>query len=170
MATDFERMSGASRAIDDTRTMGGAPRDGDFARLLQAASQPAAHRLHAGADSMVTSRTADPARRLPLAPEAMRPEAEAPRMTPGSMLEQPVAPPAAVRRDITASLLGRWLAMPMRDRVITGLFTLGGIAFVLNILRSAMESADDGFGVLLIFGVIVFFILSARSRKSRNTP
>jgi ABC-type phosphate/phosphonate transport system permease subunit len=75
-----------------------------------------------------------------------------------------------VRRDITASLFGRWLAMPMRDRVITGLFTLGGIAFVLNILMSAMESADDGFGVLLIFGVIVFFILSARSRKSRNTP
>ncbi len=170
MATDFERMSVPTRAIEDTRTMGGAPRDGDFARLLQAASQPAAHRLHAAADSMVSARTAAPQGRLPAASEPRRLDAEAPLMTPGSMLQQSVATSPSVRRDISASLLGRWLAMPLRERVITGLFTVGGIAFVLNILSSAIESADDGFGVLLVFAVIVFFIFSARSRKSRGAP
>jgi len=173
-------------------TLGGAPSDGDFARLLEAASSPAAHRMDPDAvaaaftgESVVRRATGT----APYGPPGMvRPLAErehdaqsddAP--APDGFGHRPQAtrfggaPDPTRAAEATAqaarAVATRWSERPIRDRVVFGLFALAALFIVGSIVSSLLESSADGdLGTLLVLALIAFFVLRGFASRSRKPP
>lgn len=159
-------------AMPDTTQLGGAPRDGDFARLLDAASQPSAHRLHR---SLTTSLPAprqaitmlEPladgthtARRGTSAPMAVHEPSAPPSERTGSPL-----PGSAAPLELGATALKRWSQKSPRDRFVSALFVLAAIWIGMAILGQLMSQFEDHAGLLIILGIGAFLYFTGRARR-----
>lgn len=175
-------------------TLGGAPRDGDFARLLEAASSPAAHRMDPEAvaaaftgESVVRRATGT----APYGPPGMvRPLAEREH---GAQSDDAAAPaadgfghrPQATRfggapdpsraaeaaAQAARTVATRWSQRPMRDRVVFGLFALAALFILGSIVSNLLESSADGdLGALLVLALIAFFVLRGFAARARKPP
>lgn len=175
-------------ATHDPAALGNAPPDGDFARLLEAASRPAAHRIGpdparsvGGIDRLAALR--DRIRDAAPAPatdatahdgDARR--AEAPSDSRGAPEGEAAgasdriwgrSATGAVERPAprtAAVFAGRSL----RERIV-------GIAVVIVVLWSlavvlgrAMDTPDDAFGMLIVLGFVAFLVLRGRLRRRRD--
>ena len=149
-------------SMTDTSRLGGAPRNGDFAQLLERASQPDAHRMHAQVAPAAPERALD-ARSQPVrdAQIAVRPAQPVPQPT--------TALDLSAVGDRASSVLKRWSAKPPRERIVTGLIAIGIGWFVINLLSSLVSGADDHLGLLAVAALFIFFVLRQRAgrRSSR---
>ena len=174
-----------------TTGLGEAPRDGDFARLLEAASTPGAHRLEAhlpiGVPGAVPAGRAAAGRRAAAAqfgrragaPGAAGADAStAGRAGAGDALVEtaggaPVQrrggsrPPAAASgRSSAAGAPGR----SIRDRVVAVLFVVAGLWIVGAFVAALRDSPGDDLGALLVLALIAFAVLRGWSRARRRPP
>jgi hypothetical protein len=135
----------------DDPALGAAPQDGDFARLLEAASSPGAHRMPVPPEIEGGGPTS-PRRRVPYGPPGMV------RDHAGDVLP-PVA--AGARR---------WAERPLRERIVSALFVLAGLWIVLSVIDAASHSSGDEAGALVVLAVVAFFVLRSwmRSRRRRS--
>ncbi|RPH45008.1 MAG: hypothetical protein EHM87_08100 [Burkholderiales bacterium] len=177
-----------------SRELGGAPRDGDFARLLEAASAPAAHRMKVDPSAFgvedATSRAAR-AGRFTGAPPARDAGARgtwsdddgdappaparpaAPYGPPGMAEGRTRAAPArgspsggnAGPVQSPAGLVAGWARRPLKDRIIIVLFGIAGLWILVSILATAARDHGDATGLILVIAVVVFFVLRGRSRR-----
>ena len=153
---------------------GGAPRAGDFAKLLEAARAPRAHRMQVDPELEAWGSTRARGRgRAPYGPPGMvRDTAPARRPSPAA---EPASAqsrddaafgagaPAPVRRAARA-----WSERPLRDRVVMVLFGLAAVSILLNVLEAASRSGGADLGVLLVLGVVAFLVLRSRLRARRR--
>lgn len=159
------------------RELGGAPRDGDFARLLEAASAPSAHRMRVdetlGLED-ADSRAARAGRFTGSPPAAARTTAP-PYGTPG-MAEgrtRAVPPRAAspgVMPDPSAAAAGAvaaWSRRPLKDRIVLVLFGVAALWILLSILSAAAHDLGDAAGLVVVGAVAVFLVLRSRLRRQR---
>ena len=166
---DPRRNSGpAAHPVPDT--FGAAPRDGDFARLLEAASSPAAHRMQVD-DALrevgvVTRGPGGARRRAPFGPPGMIRDTAGPtdrgaasHAAAGRAAAQPPSPRAA------AAGPGR-PPRRLRDRVVSIAFAVAALWIVLSVASSLLHSPGDDLGALLLLGVAAFIVMRAWSRAS----
>jgi hypothetical protein len=156
-----------------------APPDGDFARLLEAASLPTAHRMDV-----------DPTLAALVTPDtrvfgtARRPVWG----SPGMVREQPAAPdrpptrPSGARGRAGAEASGpdgtaapraarvHWSERPLRDRVVQGLFALAILWILGGFVSALLESPGNALGGLLVLGAAAFIVLRAWARRRPRTP
>ena len=175
-------------------TLGGAPGDGDFARLLEAASSPAAHRMDPDAVAAAFTGEAVVRRatgKAPYGPPGMvRPLGDRDDDTdpgahaasePNGFGHRPpatrfggAADPARAAEaaaDAARTAVARWSQRPLRDRVVFGLFAIAALFIVGSIVSSLVESSASGdIGPLLVLALIAFFVLRGLASRSRKTP
>jgi hypothetical protein len=155
--------------------LGGAPPDGDFARLLEAASAPSAHRmtllpelaaLGAGErrrDLRNALAGPAPVRRAAAAAHRVEvPAAAAPRGGPSA--QDPAAASGAAALDVVA----RWRRRPLRDRAIGLVALLGVLWIAVQILEAALAGPGDQLGALVVIAVVAFIML--RGAFTRRRP
>jgi hypothetical protein len=172
--------------------LGGAPRDGDFARLLEAASAPRAHRMKV--DPEVEALGLGTRRRA-------RAPYGSPKMNWGRALPLPGRPgggggggagedaDGAARLDTTADSGNQtaaddaafgagasrparpgarpWSGRRLRDRVVAILFALAGLWILLNVLDAATHRGAEDLGPLVVLAVVAFFVLRGWLRARR---
>ena len=136
----FTVPDNASRGNDQ---LGASPRNGDFARLLEAASTPASHRLGIG--------PAVPGHVL-----ARRP-----------MLERTIRPLPVADGKSPESALQVWLSRSLRDRVVGVLIGMAALWIVLQIALAIVASGDAG-GALMIAALAGFFAVRAWRNARRS--
>jgi hypothetical protein len=175
---DHLRTSGPA-ALAAPDTSGAGPRDGDFARLLEAASSPAAHRMQVD-DALrevgVVARGAGGARRrAPFGPPGMIRDttrsadhgaaghAEAAQAASGHVASGRVGAPPSPR---AAAAGTDRPARRLRDRVVSIAFALAAFWIVLSVASSLLHSPGDDLGALLLLGVAAFIVMRAWSRAS----
>jgi hypothetical protein len=166
--------------------LGDSPRDGDFARLLEAASAPRAHRMRVDPEIEAFGPTR-PRRRAPYGPPGMnwgRVPTPGASMPPGadepgadSAARLPGASPDAGGFGAGAPRPARADARPrpgraLRDRVVAVLFAIAGLWILMNVLDAATHSGGGDLGVLLVLAVVAFFVLRAwlRPRRPSDSP
>lgn len=171
--------------------LGGAPRDGDFSRLLEAASSPRAHRMRVdpevealGSDTRRRPRTPygspgmNRGRALPVpgrpADGAADDASGAARLDTPSGMGDPTAADdatfgAGTSRPARAGTRP-WSGRRLRDRVFAILFALAGLWILLNVLDSATHRSSEDLGPLVVLAVVAFFVLRGwlRGRRSRT--
>lgn len=168
--------------------LGAAPKDGDFARLLEAASAPAAHRMKEPPEIEGWGSTRA-RRRVPYgSPGMLREHADAdaaasgdrptdPMDIPGEGIPQAVRGTAAGDRSGAGStpprlpaLVRGWSDRPLRDRIVAVLFGLAGLWVLLGVIDAAARSGGEDLGVLAVLALVAFFVLRGwlRSRRSRT--
>jgi hypothetical protein len=189
-------VSVAGATLDTTR-LGGAPRDGDFARLLQAASQPAAHRLH---------RTMQALPEIVSTPHATREALRAPSdptvrdrpalidglfgqsaqtgtaqgasgghaMVPTVSRTEVAHADAAMQAGTNAlqagsSMLQRWSRKPPKDRAVSALFFFAAVWIGLAILGQLATQFEDHAGVLILLAIGAFMFFGRRARRAQQT-
>ncbi|HYF60351.1 MAG TPA: hypothetical protein VEA81_15480 [Burkholderiaceae bacterium] len=153
---------------------GGAPSDGDFARLLEQASSPRAHRLGGGEAAGEGTApdhgpTGDAA---PPSPGEVRGGRAAPPDEPVGEGFQPVAgprrpaprggPPKPVRRDASRTL---------RDRIAPVLVGLALVVIAIGALGDFADAGRDSLGGLAALGIVLFIVLRGLlGGRSRRPP
>ena len=191
-------VSVAGATLDTTR-LGGAPRDGDFARLLQAASQPAAHRLHRTMQALPEIVSAPPA-----AQDSLRAPPDSPMRDRSALIDglfRPSTQPVAVqgasgghgmvqatpsrpdlpRADATlqagtnalqagSSMLQRWSRKPPKDRAVSALFFFAAVWIGLAILGQLATQFEDHAGLLILLAIGAFMFFGRRARRAQQTP
>ena len=155
--------------------LGGAPPDGDFARLLEAASAPSAHRmtLHPelaalGAGEPRRALRDALARPAPIRGAAPLPHrAEASAAAP-ARVGPPTQDPAAAAGAVALGIAARWWRRPLRDRVIGLVALLGMLWIAAQILEAVLAGPGDQLGALVVIAVIAFIML--RGAFTRRRP
>ena len=174
----------ASTWRPDDPALGAAPKDGDFARLLEAASAPAAHRMRVPPEVEGWGATRTP-RRVPYGPPGMlrehagtpvpRGRLPEPMDVPGEGLPQASfgtaarnGPGAGVAPPRLPALVRGWSGRPLRDRIVAVLFALAGLWVLFGIIDAAARSGGEDLGVLAVLALVTFFVLRGwlRSRRS----
>lgn len=190
-------VSIAGATLDTTR-LGGAPRDGDFARLLQAASQPAAHRLHRTMQALPEIISTHPATQ-----DALRAPANSTLRDRSALIDglfRPATPTVATqgasgghgmvvatpsrpdtpRADATlqagtnalqtgSSMLQRWSRKSPKDRAVGALFFFAAVWIGLAILGQLATQFEDHAGVLILLAIGAFMFFGRRARRAQQT-
>jgi hypothetical protein len=170
--------------------LGGAPRDGDFARLLEAASAPRAHRMKVDPE---VEALGSGTRRRPRAPYGS-PGMNWGRALPlpgqsGSGTGEDTGTDGATRLDTAAGTGNQtaaddatfgagtsrpprpgvrpWSGRPLRDRVVAILFALAGLWILLNLLDAVTHRGAEDLGPLFVLAVVAFFVLRGWLRGRR---
>lgn len=181
-----------------TRELGGEPRDGDFAALLEAASRPAAHRMTVDPTlaAMAVPDTIGPAAawRTPQPPAApmvtggwgnsasARADADATEAAPPSDPAMPAGRPpwgppgmaegrtrAQVRQTGANPTRRPWAERPLRDKLVPIAFAIAGVWMLFSVAATALHSPGEGLGGLILLAAVVFIVLRGLKR-SRNRP
>ncbi len=158
--------------------LGDAPRDGDFARLLEAASAPPAHRMRVDPeiDALGATRAR---RRVPYGSPGMVRDHAPPRPggPPAPGVVDGASPPDADAFGAGARRPSRDDARPragrrLRDRVVAVLFAIAGLWILFNVLDAATRPRGDDVGVLIVLAVVAFLVLRAwlRPRRPPDEP
>jgi hypothetical protein len=170
--------------------LGGAPRDGDFARLLEAASAPRAHRMKVDPEvealgSVRRTRARAPygspgmnwGRALPLPGRAGGGTGAEADTGGATRLDTEAAPGNQTAADDATFGAGAsrparrgtrpWSGRPLRDRVVAILFAIGGLWILLNVLDAATHRGAEDLGPLFVLAVVAFFVLRGWLRKRR---
>lgn len=181
-----------------TRGLGGEPRDGDFAALLEAASRPAAHRMAVDPTlaAMAVPDTIGPAAawRAPPPPAAAmvtggwgngaagRADAQATDAAAASQPPMPEASPLwgppgmaegrgrAPLRPAGAATRRPWAERPLRDKVVPVAFGIAGIWMLIVIIVGFLQSPGESIGGLLVLAAIVFIVLRGLKRSRPRLP
>ena len=177
-------VSVAGATLDTTR-LGGAPRDGDFARLLQAASQPAAHRLHrtmqALPEIVSTPHATREALRAPSDPTVRdRPAlidglfGQSAQTGTAQGASEVAHADAAMQAGTNAlqagsSMLQRWSRKPPKDRAVSALFFFAAVWIGLAILGQLATQFEDHAGVLILLAIGAFMFFGRRARRAQQT-
>jgi hypothetical protein len=173
-------------AIPDTTQLGGAPRDGDFARLLDAASQPAAHRLHrtlqnlpqAHGSLVATGRAGTSAQNTGFGHGASVEHghgagqgAGASQGASGAQTDDATALALQAGASTLAAgttAIKRWSDKPPRDRFISALFVLAALWIGISIFGQLINQFDEHAGLLIVLAIGAFIFFSRRSQRRRT--
>ena len=192
---DHRALPASSRRPGDP-SLGAAPKDGDFARLLEAASAPDAHRMAVppevegwgatrprrgtpyGPPGMVRDLAADAAARQPLQETPASTQAPAAVRDADRADGSGAAPASGGRRPPFATLprlplgVAGGAGRPRRDRVVPVLFALAGLWILLGVIDTAARSGGQDLGVLFVLAVVAFFVVRGwiRSRRPPTGP
>jgi hypothetical protein len=181
-----------------TRGLGGEPRNGDFASLLEAASRPSAHRMVVDPTlaAMATPDTIGPAAawRTPAPPAAPMvtgewgnsaarstdPSATAAALAPEStpvVGHPPWGPPGMAEghsrsplRSVGMDARRTWAERPLRDKLVPIAFAIAGIWMLVAIVSSILQSPGEGLGGLLLLAAVVFIVLRGLKRSRSRPP
>ena len=170
---------------------GDAPADGDFARLLEAASRPSAHRLGIDpalsgvGDGRVAVRSGPWRDRAAPAVDAAapgidqdagdavpRPAAAQPSVPGGTrdgpgVFGMPARSPGPARPSAARSP-GLFAGRSLRERLV-GIAVVIAVVWTLAVmLGRAMDAPDDTFGLLIVLGFVAFLVLRGRLRRRRD--
>jgi hypothetical protein len=163
--------------------LGAAPADGDFARLLEAASSPAAHRMRVPPEIEGWGPTR-PGRRVPYGPPGMvrdlattaarggHEAASGPRPGAGAVSEGSHGGPPDLVGALSRLSAGvrRWSERPPRERLVLIFIALVALWMLLGVIDAAARSLADDPGLLIVLGVVAFFVLRGWIGSRRRRP
>ncbi len=183
-APDFPRaLPGATWRPNDP-ALGAAPADGDFARLLEAASSPAAHRMRVPPEVEGWGPTRS-GRRVPYGPPRMVRElatsaarggheaAAGPRPGSGAGTDATRGGPPDLAGALSSGLragVRRWSERPPRERLVLIFIALVALWMLLGVIDAAARSLADDPGLLIVLGVVAFFVLRGWLGSRRRRP
>jgi hypothetical protein len=158
------------------RELGGAPRDGDFARLLEAASAPSAHRMRVDETPGLEDADSRAARAGRFSGSPPAPANPAAPYGPPGMAEGRIrtVPPHATSPDgmpdpsaAVAGAVSAGSRRPLKDRIVAVLFGVAALWLLLTILSAAAHDVGDATGLLVVGAIVAFLVLRNRSRRQR---
>jgi hypothetical protein len=174
--------------------LGAEPRDGDFARLLEAASEPAAHNLRVPAEvNRFTGRIAA-GRAAAAGPATGRTDSafghagagRHPTGAPGEVTRSggtagprpPASPGEVAAADDRSSglpapvgdALAQWSRRSPRDRVVAMIFAFAVLWIVVAVVAGLFQADAPDLGPLFVLAVVAFFVLRNRFRSRGRPP